>query len=166
MDAFATAIDKLNETVGRAASLLVLPLVGVVFYEIIMRYAFNKPTVWGFELTLFIYGLNYMLGLALTEGRGGHVSVDVLTMHLSPRTKALMGIISYLALFVPVWTCMVIWNFKYALNSTRMLERNPTSWNPPVWPVKLLMALGVALLFLQGLSTLVRHIQTYRGLKD
>lgn len=166
MDAIATTIDKLNEAIGKAASLLVLPLVGVVFYEIIMRYVFDKPTVWGFEMTLFIYGVNYMLGLALTEGRGGHVSVDVLTMHLRPRAKALMGIISYTILFVPVWVCMVIWNWKYAINSTRMLERNPTSWNPSVWPIKLLMALGVLLLFLQGISTLIRHIQTYRGLKD
>ena len=78
MDAFAIAIDKFNEFMGKIGALLVLPLVGVVFYEILMRYAFNKPTIWGFELTLFIYGLNYMLGLALTEGRGGHVSVDVL----------------------------------------------------------------------------------------
>ena len=166
MDAFAIAIDKFNEFMGKIGALLVLPLVGVVFYEILMRYAFNKPTIWGFELTLFIYGLNYMLGLALTEGRGGHVSVDVLTMHLSPRKKALMGIVSYLVLFVPVWTCMTIWTCKYAFNSTRMLERNPTSWNPPVWPIKLLMALGVVMLFLQGISTLIRHIQTYRGLKD
>ncbi len=166
MDAIATTIDKLNEAIGKAASLLVLPLVAVVFYEIIMRYVFDRPTVWGFEMTLFIYGVNYMLGLALTEGRGGHVSVDVLTMHLRPRAKALMGIISYTILFVPVWVCMVIWNWKYAINSTRMLERNPTSWNPSVWPIKLLMALGVLLLFLQGISTLIRHIQTYRGLKD
>ena len=166
MDAFATAIDKFNEFMGKIGALLVLPLVGVVFYEILMRYVFNKPTIWGFELTLFIYGLNYMLGLALTEGRGGHVSVDVLTMRMGPRKKALMGIISYVVLFVPTWVCMSIWTVKYAVKSTSMLERNPTSWNPPVWPIKLLMALGVVMLFLQGISTLIRHIQTYRGLKD
>jgi len=166
MDAIATFINKLNEAIGKAGALMVLPLVGVVFYEIIMRYAFNAPTTWGFEMTLFIYGINYMLGLAMTEGHGGHVSVDVLTMRLSTRGKALMGIITYAVLFTPIWVCMSIWTVKYAISSTAQLERNPTSWNPQVWPVKLIMALGVVMLFLQGISTLIRHIETYRGLKD
>jgi len=166
MDAIATWINKTNEFLGKIGALLILPLVGVVTFEIIMRYVFNAPTVWGFEMTLFLYGANYMLGLALTEGRGGHVSVGVLTMRMSKRGQALMGIISYLTLFVPVWLCLSVWSVKYAVHSTLLLERNSTSWSPPVWPVKLIMALGVVMLFLQGVSTLIRHIETYRGLKD
>lgn len=166
MDCIANAIDKFNDLMGKIGALLALPLVVVVFYEILMRYAFDSPTVWGFEMTLFIYGVNYMLGLAMTERLGGHVSVDVVTMHLKPRAKALLAIISYAVFFVPTWLCMVIWTCKYSFNSVRMLERNPTSWNPPVWPIKLLMALGVVMLFLQGLASLIRLIQTYRGLKD
>lgn len=166
MDAMTTAVDRFNEAVGKAGAFLVLPLVGVVFYEILMRYAFNSPTIWGFELTLFLYGLNYMLGLALTEKLGGHVSVDVLTARMNPRAKALMGLVSYAVMFVPIWLGLSIWTAKYALTSAGMMERNPTSWNPPVWPIKLLMALGVVMLFLQGVCTLVNHIQTYRGLKE
>ncbi len=165
MDAIATFINKLNEFFGKAGALLLLPLLAVVFFEIVMRYVFNAPTVWGFETTLFIYGLNYMLGLGMTEGRGGHVTVDVLTMRLSPRRRALLGIITYSTIFLPVWLCLSIWTTKYALKSTSLLERNSTSWNPQVWPIKLLMALGVILLFLQGISSLIRHIETYRGLK-
>jgi TRAP-type mannitol/chloroaromatic compound transport system permease small subunit len=32
-----------------------------------MRYAFNAPTVWGFEATAFAYGMHYMLGLSFME---------------------------------------------------------------------------------------------------
>ena len=166
MDSIASAIDWFNDLMGKIGALLAIPLVVVVFYEIIMRYAFDAPTVWGFEMTLFIYGINYMLGLAVTEKHGGHVSVDVVTMHLKPKAKALVAMFSYIVFFVPVWLCMVIWTCKYTFNSVSMMERNPTSWNPPVWPVKLLMALGVVMLFLQGLASLIRHYQTYRGLKD
>ena len=130
MNAFVRLIDAMNEAIGKIAALLILPLVGVIIYEIIMRYVFDAPTVWGFEMTLFLYGVNYMLGLALTEHRNGHVSVGVLTMRMSPRGQALVGMISYILLFVPVWLCLSIWSVKYAVISTLNLELNSTSWHP------------------------------------
>ena len=166
MDKLATLINMLNEYIGKAGSLLVLPLVGVVFYEVIMRYAFNAPTTWGFELTVFIYGVHYMLGLALTEGRGGHVQVDVLIVRFPKRVQAAFGIFTGLVIFLPVWVCMTIWSIKYAATSINMLETNPTSWAPPIWPLKILMAVGFCMLLLQGISTLIRHIETFRGLGE
>ena len=164
MDSIATFINKLNETVGKLNGLLILPLVGVVMYEVVLRYLFNSPTSWGFELTVFLYGVHYMLGLGFTEGRGGHVAVDVLVNMLSERKRALVAIISSIVLFVPVWAVMTYAAINYAITSTAGLERNATSWGPPIWPFKILMAVGFVLLLLQGLATIIRHIETYREL--
>lgn len=166
MDTIAKYIDMMNEFIGQVTSFLVIPLVGVVFYEVLMRYAFNAPTVWGFEMTAFIYGVHYMLGLALTEGRGGHVTVGVITDRLPKKVQALLGIITSLVIFMPVWICMAIWSWDYAITSTMQGELNSTSWAPPVWPLKILMAIGFTALLLQGLSTLFRHIETFKGLSE
>lgn len=166
MDTLAKLIDMLNERIGKLGSLLVLPLVGVVFIEVLMRYLLNSPTVWGFEMTVFIYGVHFMLGLAITENRSGHVQVDVIVDKLPKRIKALLGIITSVVLFLPVWTCMAIWSIKFAITSTSNLEVNSTSWAPAIWPLKILMALGFVLLLLQGVSTLIKHIQTFRGLSE
>ena len=48
------AIDTINTKQGDLTSLLILPLAIVVFYEVIMRYIFNAPTIWGFEATIFL----------------------------------------------------------------------------------------------------------------
>ena len=58
------AIDTFNIKQGDVSALLALPLLVVVVYEVVMRYAFNAPTTWGFEATTFLYGVHYMLGLA------------------------------------------------------------------------------------------------------
>lgn len=166
MDAFATFIEKFTDGLGRLNSMLVLPLLGVVFFEVIMRYVFNAPTVWGFEMTVFLYGVHFMLGLAMTLGRGGHVQVDVITSRLKPRTRAIMGIISYCVLFLPVWLTMSYASIKYAITSTIQHELNPTSWAPPIWPLKILMALGFVALTLQGIVELIRNIETCRGLDE
>ena len=56
------AIDRFIEKQGELTSFFVYPLVFIVIYEVIMRYVFNSPTVWGFEATTFAYGIHYMFG--------------------------------------------------------------------------------------------------------
>ncbi len=41
------------------------------------RYFFNSPTIWGLELTTFIYGVHFVMGFGYTEKYDGHVSVDI-----------------------------------------------------------------------------------------
>jgi TRAP-type mannitol/chloroaromatic compound transport system permease small subunit len=154
------SIDWLVEKQGQLSSFLIYPLLIIVIYEVIMRYAFNAPTVWGFEATAFAYGLHYMLGLSYTENQAGHVKVDILTSRLSAKTQAILGVITYFAIFLPVYTLMAIGAFKFAYTSTITSELNSTSWAPPVWPFKIVMAISFLLLVLQGLSTLLKNIRT------
>ena len=163
MDGIINVIDTINEKIGQFNSLLVLPLVGVVFYEILMRYAFNSPTVWGFELTMFIYGVHYMLGLALTEKENGHVKVEILSARFGPKIQAWFNVFGYAILFFPVFGMMTYAAIRYAYISTSHMELNPTSWAPPIWPVKILMALRFTMLFIQGLNTFLKNIQVIRG---
>ncbi|WP_028583182.1 TRAP transporter small permease subunit [Desulfogranum mediterraneum] len=163
MDTLIRIIDTVNTTIGRWNSYLVLPLVGVVFYEVLMRYAFNAPTVWGFELTAFIYGIHFMLGLALTEKEEGHVKVEIMTSHFSRKGRAIFNIITYSLLFAPVFFFMAWGAISYGWTSAAMLELNSTSWAPPIWPLKGIMGLGFTMLFLQGISTLLKNIQILRG---
>lgn len=166
MDTLQFWINEFNERVGRLNSLLVLPLVGVVFFEVLMRYAFNAPTIWGFEVTGFLYGIHYMLGLALTEGRGGHVKVDVLVMRFGPKTQAAINIFTYLVIFMPIWGIMAYAACVYGYDSMMNNEANSTSFAPLIWPYKCLMALGFIMLFLQGISSLLRNVEIFLGLKE
>ncbi len=153
-------IDWLIEKQGQLSSFLIYPLALIVLYEVIMRYAFNAPTVWGFEATAFAYGLHFMLGLSYTENQAGHVKVDILTTRLSEKTQAVLGVITYLLIFLPVYTLMTVGAFKYAYTSTVGRELNSTSWAPAIWPYKILMAVSFLFLVVQGLSTLLKNVRT------
>ena len=159
----AKAIDTLSEKQGNISALLGIPLLLVVIYEVIMRYVFDAPTTWGFELTTFIYGVHYMLGLSYTDVLGGHVRVDVFTMHLPQRGQALMGVITGLVLFLPVMIPLTIWSWRYAFISIAQMELNSTSWAPPIYPIKTLMAIAFTFLLLQGIANLIQNIQVLRG---
>jgi TRAP-type mannitol/chloroaromatic compound transport system permease small subunit len=160
LEKISAAIDAFNRKQGQYSALLILPLTIVVIYEVVMRYAFDAPTIWGFELTTFLYGVHFMLGLAYTDVTDGHVRVDIFTARAKPRTQAMIVIFSNLVIFLPVFTCMTIWAWKYAITSTLQHELNSTSWAPAVWPIKLIMAVAFSFLLIQGISTVLKAINS------
>jgi TRAP-type mannitol/chloroaromatic compound transport system permease small subunit len=152
-------IDWFIRKQGEISSFLIYPLVLIVIYEVIMRYVFNAPTIWGFEATAFAYGLHYMFGLSYTENYAGHVKVDILTNRLSDRTQAILNIFGYLLIFLPIYVLMTIAAIKYAQTATLEGELNSTSWAPKIWPYKILMAYCFFSLVLQGVSSLLKNIR-------
>ena len=57
------AIDWLNRLLGERLCYLYLVAVAITAYEVMMRYLFNAPTTWAFELTILFGGLLTALGL-------------------------------------------------------------------------------------------------------
>jgi TRAP-type mannitol/chloroaromatic compound transport system permease small subunit len=159
LNAIIRGIDFLVEKQGQLTSFLIVPLLFIVLYEVLMRYAFNAPTVWGFEATAFAYGLHYMLGLSFMEHAEGHVRVDIVTSRFSPKTQAVIMILGYLFIFMPVYVLMTWGAIKFAHTATITNELNSTSWAPRIWPYKILMALSFLLLVVQGLSTMLKNLQ-------
>ena len=131
-----------------------------------MRYGFNSPTVWGFEMTAFLYGMHFMFGLSYTDVKDGHVRVDIFTSLTSKRTQAILGALTTLILFLPVMICMTIWSAKFAWYSVDTLEKNSTSWGPAIDPFKVVMAVCFFFLLMQGISNLIKHLQVIFGKEE
>lgn len=153
-------IDWFTTKQGELTSMLIIPLLGVVIYEVLMRYGFNAPTVWGFEATAFLYGLHYMFGISYTDVKKAHVRVDIFTSMASERVQAFISALTTLVLFLPVMVFMTISSFKFAWTSVIGRELNSTSWAPPIYPLKMIMAVCFLFLLLQGISNLIRDLQT------
>lgn len=163
MQNISRAIDALNEKTGLYSSYLVLPLIGVVIYEVFMRYVFNAPTSWAFELTVFFYGMHYMLGLGDAHRTNTHVCIDIFEARMQPRNRTILRIITNLVLFMPVMSCIAIWSVKYAATSWAQWERASSSWAPAVYPYKTIMAIGFILFFLAGVSKLLQDFNSLRS---
>jgi TRAP-type mannitol/chloroaromatic compound transport system permease small subunit len=66
----------------------------------------------------------------------------------------------YLLIFLPVYVLMTWGAVKFAHTATITNELNSTSWAPRIWPYKIIMALSFLLLVIQGLSTMLKNLQT------
>lgn len=158
-----SAIDTLNEKFGFYASYLILPLIMVVVWEVIMRYGLNAPTSWAFELTVFLYGAHYCFALAYAHKHDTHVSIDVFEARLSPRPRTMLRIATNLFLFIPAIGLLTYHTCVLAANSWQQWEHASSSWAPPIYPVKTLMALGFILFFLQGVAKLIQDIRSLKN---
>lgn len=156
-------IDSVNENVGFYSSFLILGLLGIAAYEVVLRKFFNAPTVWAFEATTLIYGVHFVLAFAYTHKHSGHVAIDVFEARLPKKPRTVLRILTNLVLFIPTVGLLAIWCVIYAGDSWVNLELAPTSWAPPYYPFKTIVAIGFILLWLQGIAKLM---QDFRALGE
>lgn len=154
------AIDWIVVKQAEFFSLLMVILVVMMCYEVVRRYFFNAPTIWGLELTTFIFGVHFVMGYAYTEYYDAHVRVDIFSSRFSKKVQDILYIVLTTCVTLPLVALLCIWAWDNAITSTKIMESLSSAWAPPIWPVKLLMALGFTFLFLQVLSNLIKRLLT------
>lgn len=150
-------MDAISRWTGKLASVFSLFTALVITYEIFVRQVLVSPTVWAAEATVFACGILYLLGGPWTLLEDKHVRVDALYGRLSPRARALVDCFTYfpfcLYLLVMIWATA-----HYALESLELGETTMSPWNPPIWPMKLIMLLALVLVFVQGTVKFLRDL--------
>jgi len=152
-------IDAFNDRLGRVLSYAVLLIFLLVLKEVIGRYIFNAPTVWGQELTQLTFGVYVILSGGHIMRWGGHVNVDILYAKFSLRTKALVDICTSVLFFL-FCGMLLIYGGSLALDSMSYWEHSISAWGPPLWPFKLMIPVAAALILLQGTAKLIRDVLT------
>lgn len=153
------AITLVNKKINDASSWLIYPLVLVVMYEVVMRYIFNSPTNWVYDMTWILYGIFVFLGGAHALHTGTHVKADIIYNMLPKKGQIIFDIISYCFFFFPVMILMVYSTWNYFMKSLTMGDVSPaTTWSPLLWPMKLVLFISMLMLLLQGIVEFVRAI--------
>ena len=88
MKRFLSIIDGVNEWTGNWISVLVYAFTGLVCFEVLLRYGFNKPTIQLPVIVTMTAAAMYVLSLGNIARKDGHVRVDVFTRLLSPKGKS------------------------------------------------------------------------------
>lgn len=134
---------------------VVLPL--VLFLDTVLRYVFNKPLSWAYDISTMLGCSLFVLGWAYTHLHNGHVRIDIVYMRLSPRGKAILDAACTLLLFFPLALYFTYTSADQALIALSLNERlNQTNWYPPAFPLKLIVFIGWLMFTLQGLAIFIR----------
>ncbi|MAA66756.1 MAG: C4-dicarboxylate ABC transporter permease [Alteromonadaceae bacterium] len=159
-NAFTRTIDWISEKSGVFVSFWTVNAVCFYFFEVVMRYLFNMPTIWVHEASYLLLGMQYLLAGAFAMLHGAHVRVDVLYNLLPARGRVGMDIFTSMFFFIFA-LALVITSWTFFMNSYSMHETTVETWGIQHWPVKAMMLLGAVLILLAGISKLIKDIALF-----
>lgn len=158
-------IDSVSEWCGKIFSPVILIIMALAIYEVMMRYFFSSPTTWVWEINSQLMCLMGAMAGCYTMLNGSHVSVDIVTSQLNPRTRALMELITAPVFFIFAG-CLIWFGAKEAIRAYQVNLRVISQFASPLWPIKSIIPLGGVLILLQGLAKFVRNIRIAAGKEE
>ena len=151
--------DRLSAWFGKAFAWLIMVMAIGIGYEVVVRYGFNAPTSWAFDLSYITYGTLFMMGGAYTLSRGGHVRGDFIYRLWKPRTQARVELALYFLFFFPGILALIISGCKYAERSWRYMEVSVNSpAGIPIFQFKTVIVAAGVLMLIQGIAQVLRCI--------
>ena len=152
-------IDAFSEWTGRVVSWLTVLMVVVTFLIVVLRYAFNMGWIALQESVLYMHAIVFLVGMAYTLKRGGHVRVDIFYRQRSAVAKAVINLLGTWLFLFP--TCgFIFWvSWAYVAESWSVLEGSREAGGlPAVFLLKTVILVMAALVMLQGLSETIRSL--------
>ena len=159
---FVRWVDAINYRVGRFAMYLLFVMGAMLLYSTLSRVLFGVPVNWVLEMSQFMLSAYYLLGGAYALQMDQHVRMDLFYSRLDARRRAMTD--AFTILFVVFYLAVL---FGGGISSTNYAiqynQKNYSAWSPVLWPIKVVMTVGVFLMLLQAVSTLFKDLAIARG---
>ena len=160
------AIDRLNVLVGSLVSWLVLAAVLISAVNAIVRKAFSTSSNAFLEIQWYLFAAVFLLAAGYTMLRQEHVKIDVILGRFSKRTQIKVEIFGIVAFLFPFCWSVISLVWPLVVKAFVMGEMSSNAGGLIRWPVYALVPAGFALLWLQGLSELIKRVAFLKGLID
>lgn len=144
-------VGHLSRVSGLASGQLYLLCALITTYEVVMRYAFNSPTQWAFEIVMTLCATAWLMSSGyVTLGRR-HIGITVFLQMAPAKGQRRMRFFSQCAGFFALYM-LAESSLDPALLAVRQVERSGSGFNPPMPMIlKSVLVLG-ALLYLAQIS--------------
>lgn len=167
MNTLIRVLDALSDGVGKIISLVAIPILLIVFTTVVIRYLFGIAFVWLQDSYVWLTSLFFMGMVGSTLLHDKHVRVALFYGSASGRKRALVNALGVLILLWPTLIVIVLNCYRSISRSWQFLETSVNEGGLQfAYLHKSLIYLFCALLFLQGLSLLLKSVRTLIGHDD
>ncbi len=175
-------VDAVNYRVGRVMMYGIFVMIAILLWSSISK-TFFLPSLWTLEIAQFAMVAYYIMGGPYSIQLGSNVRMDLFYGDWSDRKKAqfdaftVLFLIFYLGVLLYGGLGSTAYSLGYfgdepfrflggvvtGTETPGRLERSPTAWRPYLWPIKVIMCIGIFLMLLQAVSELFKDIIRLRG---
>jgi len=157
-------IDRLSERIGHTFYWLVLATVLISAANAVIRKAFNYSSNAFLEIQWYLFSAIFLFLAGYTLLRNEHVRIDVVASRLSKRVQTWIDIIGTIFFLFPM-AFLIMWlSWPVFVNAYQSHEISTNAGGLLIWPARLLVPIGFALLLVQGVSELIKRVAFLRGL--
>jgi TRAP-type mannitol/chloroaromatic compound transport system permease small subunit len=160
----SSAIDSINEHIGKWAAWLTLIAVIICTVNAIVRYTVNMSSNAWLEMQWYLNAAMFLLVASYALKKNAHVRIDVIISKLSPRTQAWIDIVGALLFLIPVSLIIAWYSWPALVNSYEIGEMSSDPGGLIRWPMRLVIPVAFVLLILQGVSEIIKRVAFLRGL--
>lgn len=147
--------DIISLVCSRIAMIMVALIVIVMFYEVVSRYVFAKPTLWANELSLWIASFVFLFAGQYAMQQRSHIRIYVIYDMMPRFFQKASDTISLLLLLA--FTFAMVWGgYDDAMRRFLRMETFGTAWDPPIpGIVKPAILIIIVLVAIQAVSNFI-----------
>ena len=162
--AVSRVIDRVTAVIGRWVTWLILAAIIVSAANATSRKVFDSSSNAWLELQWYLFGAAYLLASAYTLQRNEHIRIDIVSNFLPKAVRHAIDLFGHVFMLLPFCALMVWETWPSMTESYAIGETSSNYGGLIVWPAKAFIVSGFALLFLQGISELIKRIAIIAGI--
>ena len=157
-------IDAMNTWIGRRLSWLILAAVFVSAANATVRKLLDTSSNSWLELQWVLFSIVFLLCSPWTLLSNEHIRIDIVNSMFPKWLRNTIEVVGHALFLLPLTIVMVVTSIPFFVRSIEINEQSGNAGGLPQWPAKSLVMIGFALLFVQGVSELIKRIAVIRGL--
>lgn len=161
--ALSRRIDAFNAAVGRVACWAIFAAILVSSVNAVVRKVLGVSSNAWLELQWYLFGAVFMLCAPWTLQLNEHIRIDIVASKFSRKVSNLIEVFCII-FFLMAFCALMVWlSIPFVWGSLVSGEASVNAGGLILWPAKLIILVGFALLLLQGVSELIKRIAIIRG---
>ena len=159
----ALGVDKISEQLGRVAAFTVLAAALISAGNAFIRYGFDISSNGWLEIQWYLFAATVMLGAPLVLKLNEHVRVDIIYGKLKGNIPVYIDLMGLILFLLPVMGLLAWLSFPLFLKFYLTHEMSSNAGGLIRWPAMLMLPLGFAWMFMQGLSEVIKRLSYLQG---
>ena len=158
LDRILGALATLEKIASTIAAIFMFSIMIIVFSDVIMRYAFNRPFSWAYDLiSIYLMAGIFFLVLSEAYASNAHVSVDILQQRFPEAVKRLTEIVTCIVGII-VFSLIAWLGWLRAVDAFKSGDVMAGAIPWPMWPSIALVPFGAGLITIRLALHLIGHL--------
>lgn len=161
--ALSRGIDASTRLIGQSVAWLIVVAAFISAGNAVIRKIFDSSSNAWLEMQWWLFAAVFLLAAPWTLALNEHIRIDIVNERLPRWLRNTIEIVGHLFFLLPTAALVAYTSWGFFVASWLQNEQSSNYGGLPQWPVKFLIPLAFALLFLQGISELIKRIAIING---